>query len=126
MRSPVLFVAALGVLSSVILAQPSPEELAPVYAELWAGPPSQDTKLEPRVPLSTNDKTSAPLVDLQVFAPPVVPSGGSKCVVELLKHDFGDGSYDSPAIAAYTPPGAAACGKVGQWAAISLNLSVYS
>ncbi|RDB29168.1 Peptide-N4-(N-acetyl-beta-glucosaminyl)asparagine amidase A [Hypsizygus marmoreus] len=74
----------------------------------------------------TDDPTVAPLLDLQVFAPPVVPRGGSSCTLELLRHSFGDGSYNTPAIMPYIPPTAPDCGAVGKWAAISLNLSVYS
>lgn len=116
--------AALYCVSQVI-AQLSPDELAPLLAGL-AQKPSSDVQLEKRVPLSTNDSTVAPLIDLQVFAPPVVPKDGTSCIVELLKHTFGDGSYGSPTVVAYVPPTTKDCGEVGEWAAISLNLSVYS
>ncbi len=107
--------------------QPSSEELAVLYAALEVGPPEHPTPtVERRVPLSTDDDTVTPLIDLQVYAPPVVPQGGSKCTVDLLKHDFGDGSYNNPAIAAYTPPPDKACGQPGNWAAVTLNLTVYS
>ena len=121
--------ALLGLAAAFLVpaqAQPSPEELAPLYAALKEGPPAENPTLERRVPLSTNDDTVAPLVDLQVYAPPVVPRGGSKCTVELLKHDFGDGSYNNPAVVAYAPPEDKACGQPGDWAAVTLNLTVYS
>jgi hypothetical protein len=122
---PRVLVVALGVLgaSFPVLGQPSPEELAPLYAGLAHQP--ADT-LHPRVPLSTDDPTTAPLVDLQVFAPPVVPETGTKCIKTLLTHDFGVDSYGQPEIVAYLPPTNKTCGKVGEWAAISLNLTVYS
>ena len=46
--------------------------------------------LEKRVPLMTDDPTVAPLIDLQIFAPPVVPSYGDSCEVVLLTHTFGE------------------------------------
>lgn len=104
-----------------VVAQPSPEELAPLLAGLGEQP-----QIERRVPLSTDDLTVAPLIDLQVFAPPATPKNGKRCSVTLLQHSFGDGSYNAPAVVAYTPPTDPACGEVGKWAAISLNLSVYS
>ncbi|KAJ8489655.1 hypothetical protein ONZ45_g13499 [Pleurotus djamor] len=82
--------------------------------------------MEKRVPLMTDDDTVAPLIDLQVFAPPAIPKSGSSCTVELLKHSFGVNSYNAPAVVPYVPPTSSACGKVGEWAAISMNLSVYS
>ena len=115
--------AALNVLRAT--AQPSPEELAPLYEGLAEGPPNALT-LERRVPLSTNDDTVVPLVDLQVYAPPIVPLGGTSCTVQLLQHAFGDGSYNNPAVVAYDPPTAPGCGTPGEWAAITLNLTVYS
>jgi hypothetical protein len=119
---------SLACLASVqlSLAQPSPSELAPLCAALSTGPYDASFELERRVPLMTDDSTRAPLVDLQVFAPPVVPKSGSKCTVTLLKHGFGDGSYGTPTVVPYAPPTAKACGPVGKWAAISLNLTVYS
>ncbi|KAI0651735.1 peptide N-acetyl-beta-D-glucosaminyl asparaginase amidase A-domain-containing protein [Trametes meyenii] len=111
---------------SLVNAQPSAPEIATLFAALADGPPSFGPVIEPRVPLSTDDNTASPLVDLQVYAPPVVPTGGSKCTVELLKHEFGEGSYGVPAIAPYSPPSHDACGELGGWAAITLNLTVYS
>ncbi|KAJ7642299.1 peptide N-acetyl-beta-D-glucosaminyl asparaginase amidase A-domain-containing protein [Mycena rosella] len=111
----------LASLSCAVFAQPSPEELAPLLAGL-AG----QLQIERRVPLSTDDPTVAPLVDLQVFAPPVVPKNGESCTVTLLQHSFGDGSFNAPAVVEYIPPTHSSCGEVGKWATISLNLSVYS
>ncbi|KAF9016661.1 hypothetical protein BDZ89DRAFT_1075418 [Hymenopellis radicata] len=74
----------------------------------------------------TDDPTVTPLIDLQIFAPPVVPSYGDSCEVVLLQHTFGVDSYNKPAVVPYAPPTDAACGSVGEWAAISMNLSVYS
>lgn len=115
----------LATYALITAAQPTPEELAPLYEALAEGPPS-DSSIERRVPLSTNDDTVAPLIDLQVYAPPVVPQGGTSCTVPLLQHDFGDGSYGNPAVVAYVPPTATNCGTPGEWAAITLNLTVYS
>ncbi len=125
---------------SITFAQLTKEEFGPLiegFAEFSAG-----SVLTKRVPLMTDDPTVAPLVDLQVFAPPVVPHGGPSCEVQLLTHSFGksrnsfrshrinfctgDGSYNNPAIVAYSPPTDSDCGKIGQWAAISLNVSVSS
>ncbi|KAJ6573981.1 peptide N-acetyl-beta-D-glucosaminyl asparaginase amidase A-domain-containing protein, partial [Mycena vulgaris] len=111
-------------LSCAVVAQPSAEELAPLLTGL-AGQP-QEIEIERRVPLSTNDPTAAPLIDLQVFAPPVSPKNGKSCTVTLLQHSFGDGSFNAPAVVEYAPPTHASCGEVGKWATISLNLSVYS
>ena len=116
----------LCIANLLVHAQPSPEELAPLWDALAAGPDASYPDLHTRVPLSTSDNTSAPLIDLQVYAPPVVPKAGSKCVVTLLEHDFGEGSYETPAVVAYTPPNQPSCGPVGDWAAVSLNLTVYS
>ena len=116
----------LAALALRATAQPSPEEMAPLYRALANGFPTGKTTLERRVPLSTNDDTVAPLIDLMVYAPPIVPQGGLSCTVELLRHDFGDGSYNNPAVVEYNPPTAASCGKPGDWAAITLNLTVYS
>ncbi|KAJ7356751.1 peptide N-acetyl-beta-D-glucosaminyl asparaginase amidase A-domain-containing protein [Mycena albidolilacea] len=113
---------ALVFAATLCAAQPSPEELAPLLAGLEAQPAA----IERRVPLSTNDPTIAPLIDLQVFAPPAVPKQGTSCTVILLNHTFGDGSFNAPAIVAYVPPTDASCGEVGNWATISMNLSVYS
>jgi hypothetical protein len=121
-RFTLVVLGTLGLLCT--RAQPSPDELAPLYAGFAEGP-SEDPSLSRRVPLSTNDSTKSPLIDLQVFAPPVVPSGPS-CSAVLLEYSFGQGSYDTPAVVPYKPPTALACGKIGEWAAISLNLSVYS
>ncbi|GAA6035371.1 hypothetical protein JCM8097_008839 [Rhodosporidiobolus ruineniae] len=68
-------------------------------------------------------KQTAPLRNLQIHHPPVVPVGGKSCSVELLKHNFGL-SYYKPAIAKYNPP--RGCGKPGTWAAVILNLTVTS
>ncbi|KAJ7293861.1 peptide N-acetyl-beta-D-glucosaminyl asparaginase amidase A-domain-containing protein [Mycena rebaudengoi] len=113
------FVAAC--FCSTALAQPSPEELRPLLAGF-----EDLATLDKRVPLSTNDPTVSPLIDLQVFAPPVTPRNGKSCTVNLLQHSFGDGSYNTPAIVSYSPPTDSACGKIGEWATINLNLSVYS
>lgn len=108
------------------LAQPSPADLAPLLKGLQERPVSASIDLEKRVPLSTDDPTVAPLIDFQVFAPPAIPVGGTHCDVQLLSHTFGDGSFGTPAIVAYAPPSDSACGTVGKWATISLNLTVYS
>ena len=124
-----LFTVLLTGLLVPVRAQPNPEELAPLFRALAAGPSSPDVDhpaIERRVPLSTNDDTVSPLVNLQVYAPPVVPHSGSRCTVELLRHDFGDGSYNNPAIISYSPPTDEACGTPGNWAAVTLNLTVYS
>lgn len=76
---------ALVFAATLCAAQPSPEELAPLLAGLGAQPAA----IERRVPLSTNDPTIAPLIDLQVFAPPAVPKQGTSCTVTLLNHTFG-------------------------------------
>lgn len=111
----------------LVNAQPSPEELAPLLDGLFSGPAARTaTDLQKRVPLMTDDPTVAPLIDLQVFAPPVVPKGGTSCTVQLLEHSFGVDSFNKPAIASYIPPVSPQCGKVGEWAAISLNLSAFS
>ncbi len=114
----------------LVKGQPSPEELAPLLDGLFGGPAVEAnrtaTDLQKRVPLMTDDPTVAPLIDLQVFAPPVVPKGGTSCTVKLLEHSFGVDSFNKPAIVSYVPPVLPECGKVGEWAAISLNLSVYS
>ncbi|CAE6344582.1 unnamed protein product [Rhizoctonia solani] len=81
--------------------------------------------LNRRVPLSTNDNTSIPLVDLQILNPPPVPRTGTYCTVELLKYAFGN-SYDAPAIVPYSPPNDKECGIVGSWGAVVGNLTVYS
>ncbi len=124
-----LFLA--GLLAQVSRAQPHPDELAPLYRALAAGPSSEaqaaeHPTIQRRVPLSTSDDTVSPLIDLQVYAPPVVPRSGSRCTVELLRHDFGDGSYNNPAIVPYGPPTDEACGTPGNWAAVTFNLTVYS
>lgn len=107
-------------------AQLTVAELAPLLSGLAEHPGSTDW-LEKRVPLSTDDPTVAPLISLQMFAPPVVPKDAVKgCTIELLKHSFGDGSYNTPAVVPYVPPTANGCGEPGKWAAVSLNLSVYS
>jgi hypothetical protein len=106
------------------LAQLNANDLSPLL--LGLAEHIGDPDLERRVPLSTDDPTVAPLADLQVFAPPAVPNDGESCAVELLKHSFGDGSYNTPAIVHYAPPTAPDCGEVGKWAAIGLNLSVSS
>ncbi|KAJ7139541.1 peptide N-acetyl-beta-D-glucosaminyl asparaginase amidase A-domain-containing protein [Mycena epipterygia] len=121
MRDAALFIALL---SAAAFAQPSPAELAPLLAGLGGQP--QEAAVQRRVPLSTNDPIVAPLIDLQVYAPPVTPKNGKSCTVTLLQHSFGDGSYNSPTVVDYTPPTDPSCGEVGQWATISLNLSVYS
>ncbi|KAJ7922958.1 peptide N-acetyl-beta-D-glucosaminyl asparaginase amidase A-domain-containing protein [Mycena leptocephala] len=115
----------LVALSCGVVAQPSPEELAPLLAG-FSHRPQEAAVIERRVPLSTNDPTVAPLIDLQVFAPPVAPKNGESCIVTLLKHTFGDGSYNAPTVVDYVPPTDPSCGEVGKWATISLNLSVYS
>lgn len=114
----------------LVNGQPSPEELAPLLDGLSDGPAVEArrtaTDLQKRVPLMTDDPTIAPLIDLQVFAPPVVPKGGSSCTIKLLEHSFGVDSFNKPAIVSYLPPVSPQCGKFGEWAAISLNLSVFS
>ncbi|TFK76678.1 hypothetical protein BDN72DRAFT_884390 [Pluteus cervinus] len=118
-----LIVLALATFTS---AQPAPEDLDPLLKGLAESPLKNGVDLEKRVPLMTDDPTAAPLIDLQVFAPPVVPRNGPSCTVELLKHTFGIGSYNAPAVIPYTPPTDPSCGEVGKWAAVSMNLSVYS
>ena len=117
-----LIVLALATWTS---AQPAPEDLAPLLKGLAENPLKNGIELEKRVPLMTDDPAVAPLIDLQVFAPPVVPRNGPSCTVELLKHTFGIGSYNAPAVIPYTPPTDPSCGEVGKWAAVSMNLSVY-
>lgn len=120
----------LGLLFRVV-AHPSADELRPLYDVLAKGPPSDASSvspqaLSPRVPLSTDDDTPSPLVDLQVYAPPIVPKGSASCETVLLTHEFGDGSFGVPGIADYIPPTSSTCGQVGRWAAITLNVTVYS
>lgn len=105
--------------------QVNADELAPLLSGI-AQNPENLFDLDKRVPLSTNDPTVAPLIDLQVFAPPVVPVGGSRCTLELLRHSFGEGSFNAPAVVRYVPPAFSACGEIGKWATIALNLSVSS
>ncbi|CAE6467831.1 unnamed protein product [Rhizoctonia solani] len=81
--------------------------------------------LSRRVPLSTNDNTTIPLVDLQILHPPPVPKTGTHCTVELLKYAYGN-SYDAPAVVPYSPPTSKDCGAVGSWGAVVGNLTVYS
>lgn len=87
-----------------------------------ASPPLSQN-LDKRVPLSTHDNTTTPLIDLQVFQPPIIPSKGSFCTVRLLTYDFGN-SYGTPAVVPYKPPTGHECGETGKWAAISMNLTV--
>ncbi|KIY64392.1 hypothetical protein CYLTODRAFT_401965 [Cylindrobasidium torrendii FP15055 ss-10] len=115
-------IIALTAAVGCVQGQMSDEELQ----RLLSGLENRPTALEKRVPLMTDDPTVAPLIDQQLFAPPVVPTGGESCEVVLLEHSFGDGSYGVPAVVPYSPPSDPSCGEVGQWAAISLNLSVYS
>ena len=121
--TPVLLALAIALFSNSVTAQITTAQLAPLLAGLAH---QNDFEYEKRVPLSTNDPTVAPLVDLQVYAPPAVPKHGSSCTVQLLEHSFGEGSYGAPAVVAYTPPTASACGQVGKWATVSMNISVYS
>ncbi|KAG9082181.1 hypothetical protein FRC07_014286 [Ceratobasidium sp. 392] len=100
---------------------PTPDQLASL---LSSGPPSRH--LYPRVPLSTNDNTSIPLHDVQLLHPPPVPKSGTSCTVELLKHEFGVGSYDTPAVVSYALPRGKGCGDVGRWGGVVGNLTVYS
>ncbi|KAK4698865.1 hypothetical protein P7C70_g7405, partial [Phenoliferia sp. Uapishka_3] len=76
--------------------------------------------LERRAAISN---TTTPLRNVNVAHPPVVPKGGRKCEVLLLKHDFAN-SYYAPAIVDYVPP--TRCGEVGKWAAVVLNITVTS
>ncbi|KAB5588609.1 Peptide-n4-(N-acetyl-beta-glucosaminyl)asparagine amidase A [Ceratobasidium theobromae] len=78
--------------------------------------------LNRRVPLSTNDNTTIPLVDLQLLHPPPVPKTGTHCTIELLSYAFGN-SYDAPAVVSYSPPTSENCGTVGKWGAVVGNLS---
>ncbi|EUC61988.1 peptide-N4-(N-acetyl-beta-glucosaminyl)asparagine amidase A [Rhizoctonia solani AG-3 Rhs1AP] len=103
---------------SAIPGLPTPAQLV---SELGIGLNSLDR----RVPLSTNDNTSIPLVDLQILHPPPVPKTGTHCTVELLKYAFGN-SYDAPAVVSYSPPTSKECGNVGNWGAVVGNLTVYS
>ncbi|KAH7345423.1 peptide N-acetyl-beta-D-glucosaminyl asparaginase amidase A-domain-containing protein [Rhizoctonia solani] len=104
----------LGTISGL----PTPAQLV---SELGVGL----NNLNRRVPLSTNDNTSIPLVDLQILHPPPVPKTGTHCTVELLKYAFGN-SYDAPAVVSYSPPTSKDCGTVGNWGAVVGNLTVYS
>ncbi|KAL1664825.1 peptide N-acetyl-beta-D-glucosaminyl asparaginase amidase A-domain-containing protein [Schizophyllum commune] len=114
-------------LATFSAAQLTPEELQPLLDGLAQRPTGDSVyDLDKRVPLMTDDPTIAPLVDLQLFAPPVVPSDGTSCSQVLLQHTFGAGSYGAPTVVAYAPPTDEACGEVGKWAAISLSLTVYS
>ncbi|CUA70516.1 Peptide-N4-(N-acetyl-beta-glucosaminyl)asparagineamidase A [Rhizoctonia solani] len=97
---------------------PTPAQL---ISELGAGL----NNLDRRVPLSTNDNTTVPLVDLQILHPPPVPKTGTHCTVELLKYAFGN-SYDAPAVVSYSPPTSKDCGSVGSWGTVVGNLTVYS
>ncbi|KAF8597265.1 hypothetical protein BDV93DRAFT_527564 [Ceratobasidium sp. AG-I] len=98
---------------------PTPAQLT---SALKSGP---GARLDRRVPLSTNDNTTVPLVDLQILHPPPTPKDGTHCTVELLRYAFGN-SYDAPAIVPYSPPNSKDCGTVGQWGAVVGNLTVYS
>ncbi|KAI5824122.1 hypothetical protein K523DRAFT_253781 [Schizophyllum commune Tattone D] len=114
-------------LPTLASAQLAPEELQPLLDGLAHRPTGDSVHdLDKRVPLMTGDPTIAPLVDLQLFAPPVVPTDGTSCSQVLLQHTFGDGSYGEPTVVTYAPPTDETCGEVGKWAAISLNLTVYS
>ncbi|GAA6005589.1 hypothetical protein JCM10207_005261 [Rhodosporidiobolus poonsookiae] len=84
--------------------------------------PQHHAKVGPLEALQEKEHTE-PLRNLQVHHPPVVPVGGSSCVVELLRHDFAF-SYYEPAIANFTPP--TDCGVPGSWAAVVLSLTVTS
>lgn len=77
----------LASLLSICHAQVSSDELDPLLRGLAQKPSVQE--LEKRVPLMTDDPTTAPLVSLQVFAPPAVPHDGTSCSIELMKHTFG-------------------------------------
>ncbi|KAH8834855.1 peptide N-acetyl-beta-D-glucosaminyl asparaginase amidase A-domain-containing protein [Flagelloscypha sp. PMI_526] len=120
MRSSWSFGSLLAV--AKVFAQLTQDELAPLLSGLEDGL-DHTQLLEKRVPLMTDDPTVAPLIDLQVWAPPVVPKHSLSCTVELLKHTFGEGSYNTPAIVSYTPPTDEACGVAGQWSAVSMNLT---
>ncbi|CAE6467104.1 unnamed protein product, partial [Rhizoctonia solani] len=103
---------------STVSGLPTPAHLV---SELGVGLNS----LNRRVPLSTNDNTTIPLVDLQILHPPPIPKTGTHCTVELLKYAFGN-SYDAPAVVSYSPPTSKDCGTVGSWGAVVGNLTVYS
>lgn len=108
-----------------ICAQITPQEWTPLIDGL-SNPPID---IAERVPLMTNDTVKIPLVDLQIFAPP--SNGGrtrttsNSCTVKLLEHSFGINSFNVPAIVGYTPPSSVECGDIGNWAGISLNLTVH-
>ncbi|KAI0639283.1 peptide N-acetyl-beta-D-glucosaminyl asparaginase amidase A-domain-containing protein [Trametes polyzona] len=121
-RDMILYLFFLLCGALLVHCQPSPEEIEPLYSALSSDAPDYPN-IQPRVPLSTNDPTASPLVDLQVYAPPVVPINGTKCTVELLKYEFGDGSYGVPAVVPYSPPQHSSCGLTGHWAAITLNVT---
>ena len=87
MRFSITAVVVLATSLVRVHAQLTPEQLQPLLDGL-AQKPSND--IEKRVPLMTDDPTVAPLIDLQIFAPPVTPKDGTKCEVELLKHSFGE------------------------------------
>jgi len=85
------FLAVAVVVVPAVSGQVTPEELELLLVGLAQKPREIDTpQLERRVPLSTNDSTVAPLIDLQVFAPPVIPQDGTSCEVVLLEHIFGE------------------------------------
>ncbi|QRW01614.1 peptide-N(4)-(N-acetyl-beta-glucosaminyl)asparagine amidase A [Ceratobasidium sp. AG-Ba] len=67
--------------------------------------------------------TTAPLVNFQVTQPPITPKVGKSCTVELFRHTFAN-SYYQPEIIEYTPP--TNCGKIGEWAGVSLNWTATS
>lgn len=112
---------ALALYAVAVAAQVPAAELAPLLHGL-EHPPAQ--QLEARVPLMTDDDTVSPLFSVQVHAPTDIPTRGTSCTLKLLEHEFGVGSYNAPAVVPYTPPGDAACGPVGKWAAVTMNLSV--
>ncbi len=87
MRNRFLLAAALCITYGA--AQMSSAELDVLLNGL-ANRPQAINVLEKRVPLMTDDPTVAPLIDLQIFAPPVVPSDGDSCEVVLLTHTFGE------------------------------------
>ncbi|KAF8707749.1 peptide-N4-(N-acetyl-beta- glucosaminyl)asparagine amidase A, partial [Rhizoctonia solani] len=125
-----LLVAKSFVLGQKVLEVPHLEQLEtiaglPAPAHLFSELGTGLNILDRRVPLSTNDNTTIPLVDLQISHPPPVPKTGTHCTVELLSYAFGN-SYDAPAVVPYSPPNNQECGTVGSWGAVVGNLTVYS
>ncbi|GAA5892526.1 hypothetical protein JCM6882_005639 [Rhodosporidiobolus microsporus] len=126
-------VLLLSALSSAVLALPLAPPAQVVLSPPAAPPPApsswkSNSRFEAARTLGADAQGDrgdgkAPLRNLQVHHPPLVPVGAKKCEVELLRHDFAF-SYYEPALASYYPP--EGCGKPEDWAAVVLNLTVTS